>query len=1056
MDGCAPKTSSWGQARDNEPVFSIVSSPSNSDDILYPGSDDETDEASKIAKRLRYERCGRRYLQGKPLRILSASLRGPFDKASGWQNPWLPKSSSQHGQCHQDVSYPLLASSPVRKRSGIHDDRPSSHESGVTEGQDDSIECHLPSPQSHENLQLVDSPSQSERRSQIESWVEHVHRDILQENQFWAPNRVLGDGIANSAKKHSSGEDWLKRRPAKRRKPVAFQSTETIYTPTPIPTIRPKLMNRKESAVRKKPANHSFEMATPSSSPGQGPRESSGSVDHQPITSCHEDVQLPVQSRQAAKGNIMELDKQECQDEERDSGRAHSAGPSGDVYSDKLQGRVSRSDEVEEQSEETIDFHDCADESFCYRARQLKQATPPKTFGATSDDFLSQCTRTEVPMLYGSDSGSNVSAGTQSRESNPKTTNDASNSIDPESANRRNKCSMAIAEHSELGYHVIATPEPDLSLLRCCTSMFQDCGSTKTSISIECPSEANIEGLQGDFKTSQHASELNIDNNIPHTILEVKEAHVVSTELFLDECPTLIGDPIDTEELGAIEPFEQNLGSQSFKGFSLLQHYAISATDLANTSQLFEYHDASALNMADDDSSHITTTIPQQAMTESQSAISKLIGQCSQNRATKSVTDEDAIMNQDDAHFPHIIGEYHLVTAHQQSPWAPLCTVDESGQPSNDNTELASGRESSTQPIANLLASPALVCCSPLIRPSQQSPWMKEAPDPVNLTKPVGAASMEVSVVMDVELHKECSSPLLLANQEHLSGPPASPAIALIPRNPPLGPYEEQHLDTSAVTDREVNTTMQDFPATPIPQLARQTTPDGEVSIRSFSNFNFSSPRWSGPPDSSASRRIPSSIKYPSARTSTKSSRRVSFAPLPCDEETNNGPWTKPRAMSPPPLMPVDTEEEDVGEQFRKHFDTINCRLNPHGASNLRYHQRLLPNSSQQKPESPSVGAMAEAFREADAQRLNSKVDSVDECTRVDEREAEVEEAEATPQSPWRHDSRGVDDVAAVMGNLTDFLDVWDIDTEMNRNRAARDDVNADMGISHGVRTWQE
>ncbi|KAJ5783096.1 hypothetical protein N7457_004870 [Penicillium paradoxum] len=54
------------------------------DDLL--ASDEEIDGAARAAKRQRVEKLAQSYLQGKPLSILSASLRGPFD--DGWVNPW--------------------------------------------------------------------------------------------------------------------------------------------------------------------------------------------------------------------------------------------------------------------------------------------------------------------------------------------------------------------------------------------------------------------------------------------------------------------------------------------------------------------------------------------------------------------------------------------------------------------------------------------------------------------------------------------------------------------------------------------------------------------------------------------------------------------------------------------------------------------------------------------------------------------------------------------------------------------------------------------------------
>ena len=63
----------------------------DADDLI--ASDDESDEVSRAAKRQRIEKLAESYLQGKPLFILSASLRGPLDE--GWANPW--KKDRTHG-----------------------------------------------------------------------------------------------------------------------------------------------------------------------------------------------------------------------------------------------------------------------------------------------------------------------------------------------------------------------------------------------------------------------------------------------------------------------------------------------------------------------------------------------------------------------------------------------------------------------------------------------------------------------------------------------------------------------------------------------------------------------------------------------------------------------------------------------------------------------------------------------------------------------------------------------------------------------------------------------
>lgn len=50
------------------------------------GSDDELDDAARASQRQRIEKLADSCRRGQPLCILSASLRGPFDK--GWVNPW--------------------------------------------------------------------------------------------------------------------------------------------------------------------------------------------------------------------------------------------------------------------------------------------------------------------------------------------------------------------------------------------------------------------------------------------------------------------------------------------------------------------------------------------------------------------------------------------------------------------------------------------------------------------------------------------------------------------------------------------------------------------------------------------------------------------------------------------------------------------------------------------------------------------------------------------------------------------------------------------------------
>lgn len=73
------------EAFPDEPIY--CEAPQTSKDVIYSGSEDEAYNCP-TERRERYEDKGQRFLQGKPLLLLSASLRGPFTKESGWKNPW--------------------------------------------------------------------------------------------------------------------------------------------------------------------------------------------------------------------------------------------------------------------------------------------------------------------------------------------------------------------------------------------------------------------------------------------------------------------------------------------------------------------------------------------------------------------------------------------------------------------------------------------------------------------------------------------------------------------------------------------------------------------------------------------------------------------------------------------------------------------------------------------------------------------------------------------------------------------------------------------------------
>ncbi|PYH49698.1 uncharacterized protein BP01DRAFT_309611 [Aspergillus saccharolyticus JOP 1030-1] len=98
--------------------------PSDNDYDSLAASDDDLDPAQRVARRRRIEKFAEAYLQDSPLFLLSASLRGPFDK--GWNNPWKKDRRSPGGlQRSADFNRkrPVIPETNPRKRPLYHESR---------------------------------------------------------------------------------------------------------------------------------------------------------------------------------------------------------------------------------------------------------------------------------------------------------------------------------------------------------------------------------------------------------------------------------------------------------------------------------------------------------------------------------------------------------------------------------------------------------------------------------------------------------------------------------------------------------------------------------------------------------------------------------------------------------------------------------------------------------------------------------------------------------------------------------------------------------------------
>ncbi|KAM0247526.1 hypothetical protein ACHAP5_003975 [Fusarium lateritium] len=197
------------------------------EDIIYEGSDDEKYDSPEERKR-RYEAAGQRFLDGKTPLLLTALLKGPFEsKSTGWLNPW--RSKHQDGTKRTRTSPGKLArSAKIRRNISIPETV-----------QPNSLECHLPSPESLNPSEVEAHPYlEEDELAKVQQWrdsLETENKRDYQKDQFWAstPN-----GTMSERKRKAKGSSWLKLLANKRRRTDIMESG-SVDTPVPSRTQAP-------------------------------------------------------------------------------------------------------------------------------------------------------------------------------------------------------------------------------------------------------------------------------------------------------------------------------------------------------------------------------------------------------------------------------------------------------------------------------------------------------------------------------------------------------------------------------------------------------------------------------------------------------------------------------------------------------------------------------------------------------------------------------------------------------------------------------------------------
>ncbi|KAJ9138573.1 hypothetical protein NKR19_g7775 [Coniochaeta hoffmannii] len=137
------------------------------------------------------------------------------------------------------------------------------------------------------------------------------------------------------------------------------------------------------------------------------------------------------------------------------------------------------------------------------------------------------------------------------------------------------------------------------------------------------------------------------------------------------------------------------------------------------------------------------------------------------------------------------------------------------------------------------------------------------------------------------------------------------------------------------------------------------------------------------------------------------------------------------RRASSPPLELSQSELPAEGTRFSKFFQ-MQARKGPQVGRRKNY-KPLLPSASQQICASPGVDAMAEAFIEADW--TGGEQDISDD--NGDHSEEEGEQALDNERQALEEEETGqeIDDVTAVLDNLGDYLNSFDVDADLEKAR---------------------
>ncbi|KAF5557667.1 protamine p1 [Fusarium mexicanum] len=196
------------------------------EDVLYEGSDDENYD-NPMSRKLRIEAAGQRFLDGKAPVLLTALLRGPFDAtSSNWVNPWRSKHrTAGNARIIRTSPGKLKRSANVRRNVSIPE---------TVQPASDSLECHLPSPESLNQTSETETHPylEEDELAKVREWRDAVdaEKKPKAKDEFWASTP---QGSLSERKRKAKGSSWLKHLANNKRRRTGVTEAGSIDTPVP-------------------------------------------------------------------------------------------------------------------------------------------------------------------------------------------------------------------------------------------------------------------------------------------------------------------------------------------------------------------------------------------------------------------------------------------------------------------------------------------------------------------------------------------------------------------------------------------------------------------------------------------------------------------------------------------------------------------------------------------------------------------------------------------------------------------------------------------------------